>query len=199
MSDVFRAGVEPGGLTTDYELKMLICYILYHIDRPMPVGALIEVFVEEGIGNYFETASAASNLVKNGHLAIETSENNQRCYVVTPLGASAAETFEKDLPLSVRDKALEAAQRYFIMQERRAQNTTEIKKVEDGYLLILTIKDVGSDLLKLTILLPDLTSCEQIKERFLSDPIVVYKGVVALLTGNYDSVGSLLDNPENIG
>ena len=195
MSDVFRAGVEPGGLTTDYELKMLICYILHHIDRPMPISALIEVFVKEGIGNYFETASAASSLVKNGHIAVETSQDNQRCYVATPLGTSAAETFEKDLPLSVRDRALEAAQRYFVIQERRTQNKTDIKKVHDGYLLTLTIKDVGSDLLTLTILLPDLTSCEQIKTRFLSDPIVVYKGVVALLTGNYDSVGSLLDEP----
>lgn len=198
MSDVFRAGVEPGGLTTDYELKMLICYILNQIDRPMPVSALIEVIIREGIGNYFETASAASNLVKNGHLTIETSKDNQRCYAITPLGASAADTFEKDLPLSVRDKALESAHRYFTIQERRAQNSTEIKKVEDGYLLILTIKDVGSDLLKLTILLPDLTSCERIKTRFLSDPIVVYKGVVALLTGNYNSVGSLLDDSNKI-
>ena len=34
----FRAGVEPGGLTTDYEIKILICHVLKHIERPMPVS-----------------------------------------------------------------------------------------------------------------------------------------------------------------
>ena len=67
MYDVFRAGVEPGGLTMDYEIKILICYILRSLGHPMPISALIEVFVSEGIGNYFEAASAASGLVKSGH------------------------------------------------------------------------------------------------------------------------------------
>ena len=58
----FRAGVEPGGLTTDYEIKMLICYVLSELGRPMPISAMIETFVGEGLANYFETASAASGL-----------------------------------------------------------------------------------------------------------------------------------------
>ena len=41
----FRAGVEPGGLTTDYEIKMLICYVLSELGRPMPISAMIETFV----------------------------------------------------------------------------------------------------------------------------------------------------------
>ena len=48
MYDVFRAGVEPGGLTMDYEIKILICYILRSLGHPMPISALIEVFVSEG-------------------------------------------------------------------------------------------------------------------------------------------------------
>ncbi len=195
MNDVFRAGVEPGGLTMDFEIKILICYILCNMERPMPVSALMEVFVGEGIGNYFETASAASALVKSGHAVIQTVDG-EPCYTVTELGINASETFEKDLPLSIRDKAMEAAKRYFTMQKRRAQNKAEFKKVEDGYLLTLTITDIGSDLLTLTILVPDIRYCERIRERFLQDPVIVYKGVVALLTGSFESVGSLLDPPD---
>ncbi|MEM1483975.1 DUF4364 family protein [Oscillospiraceae bacterium PP1C4] len=193
--DVFRAGVEPGGLTMDYEIKILICYMLHQLERPMPISALIEVFVDEGIGNYFEAASASSGLVKSGHIVIETVED-ERCYVITALGINASQTFEKNLPLSIRNKAVEAAKRYFVMKKHRAQNKTELKKVPDGYLLTLTITDVGSDLLTLTILLPDIESCEQIQNRFIKDPIVVYKGVVALLTGSYENVGALMDTPE---
>lgn len=191
----FRAGVEPGGLTTDYEIKILICHVLKHIERPMPVSALIELFVGEGIGNYFEAASAAAALVKSGHIAIGGCEG-EKCYTLTGLGESAAGTFEKTLPLSVREKAVDAANRYFIRRERRAHNKAEVQKADDGYLLTLTITDVGSDLLKLTILLPDEETCGRIRERFLDDPIVVYKGVVASLTGSFENVGALLDDVE---
>ena len=190
----FRAGVEPGGLTTDYEIKILICHVLKHIERPMPVSALIELFVGEGIGNYFEAARAAA-LVKSGHIAIGGCEG-EKCYTLTDLGESAAGTFEKTLPLSVREKAVDAANRYFIRRERRAHNKAEVQKADDGYLLTLTITDVGSDLLKLTILLPDEETCGRIRERFLDDPIVVYKGVVASLTGSFENVGALLDDVE---
>ena len=191
----FRAGVEPGGLTTDYEIKILICHVLKHIERPMPVSALIELFVGEGIGNYFEAASAAAALVKSGHIAIGGCEG-EKCYTLTDLGESAAGTFEKTLPLSVREKAVDAANRYFIRRERRAHNKAEVQKADDGYLLTLTSTDVGSDLLKLTILLPDEETCGRIRERFLDDPIVVYKGVVASLTGSFENVGALLDDVE---
>ena len=191
----FRAGVEPGGLTTDYEIKILICHVLKHIERPMPVSALIELFVGEGIGNYFEAASAAAALVKSGHIAIGGCEG-EKCYTLTDLGESAAGTFEKTLPLSVREKAVDAANRYFIRRERRAHNKAEVQKADDGYLLTLPITDVGSDLLKLTILLPDEETCGRIRERFLDDPIVVYKGVVASLTGSFENVGALLDDVE---
>ncbi len=191
----FRAGVEPGGLTTDYEIKILICHVLKHIERPMPVSALIELFVGEGIGNYFEAASAAAALVKSGHIAIGGCEG-EKSYTLTDLGESAAGTFEKTLPLSVREKAVDAANRYFIRRERRAHNKAEVQKADDGYLLTLTITDVGSDLLKLTILLPDEETCGRIRERFLDDPIVVYKGVVASLTGSFENVGALLDDVE---
>ena len=88
------------------------------LGRPMPISAMIETFVGEGLANYFETASAASGLVKSGHIAIETSEDNERCYHVTELGIGTAHTFEKNIPASVRDKAVSAARHYFVMKRR---------------------------------------------------------------------------------
>ena len=73
-----------------------------------------------------------------------------------------------------------------------------VKRVQDGYLMTLTIADVGSDLLSMTILLPDEQSCDLVKRRFLNDPVVIYKGVVALLTGSYENVGALLEPAEDL-
>lgn len=195
MHDVFRAGVEPGGLTADYEIKMLACYILRHLEQPIPVSGLIEVFVSEGIGNYFEAASAAASLVKTGHLAIQAN-GRERYYEVTELGVTTADTLAHDLPAAIRDKALAAAKRYLAMQERRARNKAEVRKVADGFLLTLTITDVGSDLLTTTILVPDKETCGRISERFIQDPVLVYKGIVAVLTGSFETVGPLLEGSQ---
>ncbi len=196
MNDVFRAGVAPGGLTMDYEIKVMICYLLKEAGKPIPASTLIEIFVEEGIGNYFEVASAASSLVHSGHIQLVPVENEESLYEVTPVGISAVEAFANDLPLALREKAVAAVQRALTLREYKSQNRTSVQRVDDGYQLTLTIKDVGSDLLSLTILLPDVNTCHQMETHFLRDPALFYKGVVALLTGNYDRMGTLL-NPSS--
>ena len=35
MNDTFAAGVEPGGLRTSQEIKILICYLLRTVEQPM--------------------------------------------------------------------------------------------------------------------------------------------------------------------
>lgn len=192
MHDVFRAGVEPGGLTADFEIRMLICYVLRMLDHPLPVESMMELLVTEGIANYFEVASAASGLVKTGHLTIEAQEK-ERFYRVTELGAVTADTLARDLPLAVREKAVLAAERCLKLRESRAKNRVEVEKVQDGYLLTMTITDVGSDLLRTTLLVPDKEVCSQISKRFVENPLLVYKGVVAVLTGSLEAVGPLLD------
>ena len=181
MNDVFRAGVEPGGLTMDYEIKVLICYMLAALDRPLPAQGLVEVLSAGGIANYFEAVDAVSSLLKSGHIEERADETGENCYVVTPVGRSAAETFEKDLPSSVRQHALEGAQQYLLHRRRRAQNRASITRVADGYQLSRSIEDVGSNLLDLTVLLPSRESCQQARERFFNDPVTFYQGLLELL------------------
>ena len=68
-----------------------------------------------------------------------------------------------------------------------------MKKVPDGYLLTMTITDIGSDLLSTTILVPDKKTCKKISERFVEDPLLFYKGIVAVITGNFEAVGPLTE------
>ncbi len=197
MGDVFRAGVKPGGLTADYEIKILICYVLYHVQRPIPVSMMMELLTAEGIANYFESANAAAGLVQSGHITIEK-QQGEACYRNTELGESTAVSFERNLPRSIREKAVEAAKEGFARKDQRAHHETSVKKVEDGYLLTLTLHDIGSDLLSITLLLPDRENCRKVQERFWENPMVIYKGVIALLTGSYESLGALLDEPDEV-
>ena len=180
MNDVFRAGVEPGGLTMDYEIKVLICYLLDRMDSPVPAETLSEVLTGEGIANYFEVTNAIASLFKSGHIQSEQIQG-QECCRVTEIGKTAAGTFEKDLPSSIRHKALEKLEQALLLKRRKAHNKAEMKRVSDGYQLSLAISDVGSDLLDLTVLLPDENSCKKVQEAFFSNPTGFYQKLLSVL------------------
>ena len=61
----------------------------------------------------------------------------------------------------------------------------------------LTITDIGSDLLKMSLFMPTEQEAKQVQQHFLSDPLLTYKGVLALLTGDLQTVGELIPTNED--
>lgn len=190
MYDVFRAGVGPGGLTSDYEIKVLICCLLFKCKQPMPVVDLINIFVSEELGNYFDTASAVSGLEKSGHIEVRAGN----C-ALTALGKSAADELEQTVPAAARDRAFEALERYFVFHESESAASThaDIQPAKNGYRLKLTLKGAKQQtVLELDILLPDRKCCDAVAKRFAADPFFTYKGVVGLLTGSVETSEDLV-------
>lgn len=67
-----------------------------------------------------------------------------------------------------------------------------------GYVITLEIPDIGASLMKLSLFVPTKELCEQVKRRFLNDPQLTYKGVIALVTGDLGTVGSLIPSGEEL-
>ena len=82
--------------------------------------------------------------------------------------------------------------------QRYVNKEDEIRQVEDGWQITLTITDIGSDLMSVTIFMPTQDACEKIRRRFLNDPMLTYKGVFALLTGDTETVGELVSSQEDL-
>ena len=89
-------------------------------------------------------------------------------------------------------------ERILKLLRREKENRVEIEEKEDGYMLTLTITDIGSDLLRLSLFLPSREECEVVRRRFLNDPSLLYKGVLALATGDLETVGEILPSGENL-
>ena len=64
--DAFSAGVEPGGLRSRNEIKVLITFLLDNLERPLSKRQLFTVVQQEGLANYFETSQALSELISGG-------------------------------------------------------------------------------------------------------------------------------------
>ena len=183
-SNVFTGGVEPGGLTYDFEIKIFVCFLLHRVGQPMTFEQMNEVVFQNGVANYFEFAEAVGELVQSGHIRILPQDPaGRKLYAVTDIGVQTAEAFHKDIPLTIREKALSAAQDVLVKSRLKSENLVSIQKAEDGYLVELRITDVGSDLLKLTVFMPDKKQASLVCNRFQEDPARLYKNVLALLTG----------------
>ena len=179
--DAFDEGIEPGGLRSRNEIKVLVCYLLKSIEQPISKQLINEILQENSLANYFEINQAVSDLVRAGSLE-EAAQEGDTVYRVTDQGRSTAQTLEVNLPRSVREKAVNAAIRLLTRAKREQENRIDIEKLENGYHVTFTIYDSTDELLKLTIFVADSMQVETVRKNFLNDPVKLYSNIIASLT-----------------
>lgn len=57
MAEAFTAGVRPGGLTDDTQIRMLLCYLI-KVTGPVKRDTMQGALLQEQLVNYFEFADA---------------------------------------------------------------------------------------------------------------------------------------------
>ena len=178
--DAFSAGVEPGGLWHKNDIRILLCYILSSVPGPLARQDLTQIIQEKGLANYFEVEDALASLVAQGNVK----QDGEGCFTVTPAGTEIADSLDATLPLSVRDKALEAA--FTLLAQARAQreNKVEIRQTQRGYQITCHISGGDMDLMTVSLYVPDKDQAKLVKRRFYQDPENVYKVLLATLTGD---------------
>jgi len=178
--NAFVGGVQPGGLTNDFEVKLLVCYLLDSLKQPLLFEQLGEIFQNTGLVNYFEFVEAVSELERTGQLTSSIQDGQQQL-ALTESGTVTAQTFYKTIPKSAREKALEEAKR--LMEIQRCMDKVEITfaPAADGWTLRVVLRDIGSDLLDMSVFLPTEGECLRVKQQIESDPTSFYSRVLGLL------------------
>ena len=65
MAEAFTAGVKPGGLTDDTQIRILLCYLI-KTAGPLTRDTLQGALLQEQLVNYFEFADALAEVQKQG-------------------------------------------------------------------------------------------------------------------------------------
>lgn len=190
-SEIFRAGVAPGSPTTGVEIKMLICYILAAVGDPMSFSQLYDALSEHNLVNYFELVRILEELADLGHLTVSAAQDGADLYAATALGREAASNLGEDIPASVREKALAASQKVMERHRRLAEVELEVSPQGSGFMLRMAIPGPEGALADLRMYAPTREECDLMKRRFLNAPLTVYKGLVALLTGDENVLGNI--------
>ncbi|NLL63937.1 MAG: DUF4364 family protein [Ruminococcaceae bacterium] len=178
--DALAEGIEPGGLRNKADIKVLICYLLKNVDAKISREQIGNIIQDQRIANYFETMDAISDLLQNGNIT-ETVENEKEYLEITDLGRNAVSLVGKDLPKTIREKALKTAVRFVTLDRNERENDVKISPVEDGYSISFSMTDGNTKLMELKMFVPDGAQAQALKDNFIEDPVRVYSTILASL------------------
>ena len=103
--DAFTGGVRPDGLKKKSDIKVLVCFLLSHTTQPLSRKDLTDIFLDHGFANYFEASDAISSLIKHENVVEHTEDGT---LAITDSGKIIADTLYDALPLTIREKSLDA-------------------------------------------------------------------------------------------
>ncbi|MBE6730470.1 MAG: DUF4364 family protein [Ruminococcaceae bacterium] len=187
--DAFTAGIEPGGLRTKNDIRIMVCYILNSVKAPLSKENILNILQEKGLANYFEINDAISYLNNNGSIVVD----GEDFCTITEKGKHIADELDVTLSLSARDKAMEAAFTMLSEAKREKENHVDIVRTELGYNVTCHVSGGDMDLMALTLYVPDLYQAKMVKKKFHKNPEAIYKLMLSSLTGNRELLRSLMD------
>lgn len=165
-------------------VKILICYLLYRINKPVDSEQLYDIAVTTGIINYFFYQDAMDYLIKSNSVNVEKSENNTKIYTLTEKGINCAKTLRGYVPKSYRDKIVQSALRYFAKLKYESEVKIEYIQLEKGYYVHCRCLDIGDDLLDLKLFAPDRTQAEMIGKNIMLNPTGFYSKIINIALNN---------------
>lgn len=181
-TDNLVAGVNPGGFTDIYEVRILICYLLHSVSEPLSKEQLNDIFQSTHMVNYFAFSDALAQLLADRQITALKSEENEY-YRLTQLGIDTANLLQNHLPRSVRDRVAAAALELLSKQKKERENEVMVEELPNGYNVTFVIHDTDFDLMQFSMYLPDEMQLELVKKRFLENPAAFYTHVVEYLIG----------------
>ena len=175
-------------------LNILICYLIYKIDRPVGKEHLYDIVINTGVINYFYYQDSIDYLLKNGLIAEGKDDHGLDCYTLLTKGVACARELKKYAPKSYRDKLVLAALRYFARLKFEQEIKIEYIPVENGCYTHIRCLDTKNDLMDLKLFAPDMGQAKLIGEKIMLNPAGFYGKVIELALSNEEIPYDLTDN-----
>ncbi len=130
--------------------------------------------------NNFNAGNNNNDNIKNNKLGA-TSEIK---YILTENGIETAKVFQNTIASTVKKKISDSANQYLKNIKLLEDHVVQIEKVKDGYIVHCRVKDIGSDLINLSIFSPDKDTAKLIKKNFVNHSFELYQYIFDFLTLN---------------
>lgn len=164
-----------------YSVKILLCYLLEKLDRPVTEEELRIISEDSGVINYFFLSDALDELVKNGSVNAEIPAPGRRILTITEKGKMGAEYFNRNISRVFRRRILETAFSYFLKKDRDAVCNCGVSEAGDGFAVSFKLKEQDYDLINMSFYAPDGEQAELIAEKIRSNPMGAYRQILGFL------------------
>lgn len=189
----FMQNVKVGGPNTIFDIKVMLCYLLNTLKKPISAENLLNVMLSQELVNYFEYESAMAELVSGGQVEKFT-HDGEDFYKISEQGASIVVELESSLALSLKSRVVEAAVKLLAYRQNERENKADIVKVEGGYNLVIEIPGEPQPLCKIELFFPERLQAQMARDGFLSDPTLTYTAILSAVTGDRTTLITALDN-----
>ena len=189
----FMQNVKTGGPATIFDIKVMLCYLLNSLNKPISAVDLLNVMMSEELVNYFEYESAMAELVKGGQVEKFVSDSEEEFYQISKNGAALVVDLESSLAMSLKSRVVAAAIKVLTFKQNAEENNVEVTAAEGGgYNLTLEVPGEPQPLCKLQLYFPERLQAEMARDGFLTNPTLVYAAILAALSGDLTALMTAL-------
>ena len=204
----------PETFHSPQQVKVFILYLLEKVGYPLDYNDLATIIIRDGYVDYFDFVTYFHELLEDGHIkkisvpyegandnpsektdenGVAESEKNsdndaqtKDLYEVSETGRMIAKGLADDLLIAaVREKSYISAMRHLSLEKRGAVVDHRIEMVGDGtYIFHCSIKDCDGMAFDLALRADSYLQVSRMRMNFEDKPDVVYRGIIALVTGN---------------
>lgn len=172
---------EPKDLQT---VKILICYLMYELKKPVSSTQLYEICVDSGIINYFFYQEAIDDLIKTDTIISDIVDEKTLFYTLTKSGRGFIEEFKGYAPKSFRDRIMHSALQYYARHKLDNEVKINYIDLEEGQYLHFRCLDKKNDLIDMKLFVPDATQAQLLGEKIMENPIGLYNKIIDLIIAN---------------
>ena len=180
----------PRRINDDYHIKIYILYLFEKMASPLSHQTTAEIILWDGTGNYFVFMDCFEELKEAGLLEERgVGEQEEPLFVISAKGSALLASVENALLEETKKKVLRSAARLLAYRKDGNEVHAEIRPEGEGYVLHCTIHDRRYPLMDLSVYLDQREEAEYFASRFDERADIVYRGVLALLTGEARFLG----------
>ncbi len=188
----------PTPLRDKNEIKIFILFLLDKIGYPLDYNTIGSIVVQDGIVRFFDFADCFFQLLDAGHitraketaaqlhLAEDADEEEQ--FELTATGREVAHVLGESLMITVREQGERSALRHLSLKRLGAVVDQNYEPLGDGFMYHCSIKDKSGKMLGVDLRLDDRRKLERIAKNFADRPEIIYRGILALLSGDVNYI-----------
>lgn len=170
-------------LTEPHSVRILLCYLLDKLEKPITPVQLYDIVVGNEIVNYFYFTEALNDLTKNNTITAQKIDGVEY-YVLSPKGKCGTEEFKQYVPKSFRDRVLKEALKYFAKLKQQNEVQCEITELKHGFYVEFKILDENDNLIEMKLFAPDKEQAKIIKHQIMLNPTDFYSKIIGYVLEN---------------